>query len=346
MVVSSDSDLWDAFERALDQVDLEHRFDREAGGTRRRWDGTGEIEHVPVVVEVKAVPTVADVARWKRHRPKGAYPVVVARRVSQTVADALTSAGIGFFDARGRLRIWQRPLLIDTTIAASDESSPTVPASWLRLDTASVLDVALAVLDGTAGQGVRATAAIVGRAPGTVSKQLAALRSAGLVDDALPMVPDLFEAVVDIWHPQRLPLADLPRPGAGRVNERLHVGFGDVGGAGWVLADVAAAAAWGAPVVVTSGSPPDFYVPDRGIVALARTLFGPAEYGSHACTVAVAPSPYVCRRRHDQRRAFGTEFLAPSPVVAALDLATDPARGREMLELWSRDLSHEVLRVW
>ena len=97
---------------------------------------------------------------------------------------------------------------------------------------------------------------------------------------------------------------------------------------------------------MSGGAPPDFYVPDNGVLALARSLLGSAEYGSHACTVAVAPSPYVCWRRYDRSHAFHTEFLAPSPVVAALDLAADPARGREMLELWSRDLSPEVRRVW
>ena len=317
MPVAADATLWDAFELALDQVGLEHRFDRETRTGGNRWDGAGEIERLPVVIAVKAIPTLADVARLRRRRPKGAYRIVVARRVSKVVAHELTSAGIGFFDARGRLRIWKRPLLVDTTVTPMYEGTPALPSSRVRLDTASMLDVALAVLDGTARQGVRATAALVGRAPGTVSKQLAALRATGLADgDAVPMVPDLFEAVADIWHPQRIPLADVPHPGAGRVNERLQVGFDDPRGPGWVLADVTAAAAWGAPVVMTSGSRPDFYVPDRGIVALARSMFGPAEYGSHACTVTVAPAPYVCRSRHDPSPAFDTEFLAPSPVGA------------------------------
>jgi len=100
------------------------------------------------------------------------------------------------------------------------------------------------------------------------------------------------------------------------------------------------------PVVVTSGSPPDFYVPDRSVVTQARSLLGIAEYGRHACTVAVAPAPYVCRHRHRNTKTADTAFPLPSPVVAALDLAIDPARGREMLELWSRDLGAEIHRVW
>jgi hypothetical protein len=346
MSVAGETSLWDAFELALDQVDLAHRFDRDVQAGRHRWDGSGEIEGVPVVIEVKPIPTAADVARLRRRTTRGQYLVVVARRVSKAVADELARADIGFFDARGRLRLWHRPLLVDTAVAATEEVGPRAP-SRVRLETASALDVALAALAGTARHGVRATAALVDRAPGTVSKQLTALRAAGLVDEAgAPAVPDLFEAVVDVWHPHRIPLADLPRPGGGRVNERLQVGLDDPSRSGWVLADIGAAAAWGAPVVMSDGTPPDFYVPDSGVLALARSLLGSAEYGSHACTVAVAPSPYVCRQRYDRSNAFNSEFLAPSPVVAALDLAADPARGREMLERWSRDLSPEVHRVW
>lgn len=345
MHVAAETSLWDAFELALDQVDLAHRFARDVQTGRHRWDGKGEIEGVPVVIEVKPIPTIADATRLRRRTTKGQYPVVVARRVSKAVAAELARADIGFFDARGRLRLWHRPLLVDTAVALTEVPGSGAPTK-LRLGTASTLDIALAVLDGTARHGVRATAAVADRAPGTVSKQLAALRAAGLVDDGAPAIPDLFEAVVDVWHPHRVPLADLPCPGGGRVNERLQVGLGDPTGLGWVLADIGAAAAWGAPVVMSGDAPPDFYVPDNGVLAHARSLLGTAEYGSHACTVAVAPSPYVCRRRYDRSHMFNSEFLAPSPVIAALDLAADPARGREMLELWSRDLGREVHRVW
>lgn len=216
-----------------------------------------------------------------------------------------------------------------------------------RVDSPSAVDVALAVLDGTTAGGVRAAAEVLGRAAGTVSKRLAALRAAYLVDEeGRPIVPALFEAVLAAWHPVRLPLADLPRPGAGPVNARLGIGLDDPAGPGWVLADLHAAAAWGAPVVLPGDAPPDFYVADAATAARARALLGDADYGRHACTVAVAPAPYVCRRRFDRAAVVDEPFLAPSPVVAALDLAADPARGRQTLELWSRDLPPELPRVW
>src|SRR5262249_21243267 len=133
-------------------------------------------------------------------------------RVSKSVAHELIVSGIGFFDARGRLRLWRKPLVVDTTVPGITDDSPSLAWTRVRMEAPSMLDVALAVLDGSAERGVRATAELLDRAPGTVSKQLAALRAAGLVDDdARPMVPDLFEAVADVWHPVRVPLADRPR---------------------------------------------------------------------------------------------------------------------------------------
>lgn len=99
-------------------------------------------------------------------------------------------------------------------------------------------------------------------------------------------------------------------------------------------------------MVLAADAPPDFYVPDAGAAARARVLLGEAEYGRHACTVAVAPCPYVCRRRYDRAHVLGEPFFAPGPIVAALDLAIDRARGREILERWSRDLPRELPRVW
>jgi len=63
-------------------------------------------------------------------------------------------------------------------------------------------------------------------------------------------------------------------------------------------------------VVLGGGAPPDFYVPDAQAVRLARTLLGDAEYGRHACTVARAPSPFVCRRRYDRGQTGGDVFFA------------------------------------
>lgn len=337
-------EVWEAFESALGTLGLRTSFRLESPGSVR-WDAVGLIEGVPVVVEVKAVPVVGDVLAFDRVEAHGSYKVLLGRRISAAVREALLERDMGFFDSRGHLRLWHRPFLVDTEMPAM---LPVVGGGGrLRFETSSLLDVALAVLDGFAVRGVRATAIMLGRSPGTVSKQLAVLRAAYLADDhGEPTVPDLFEAVVEAWRPVRVPLADLPRPGGGPINQRLQIGLDNPDGPGWVLADSFAAAAWGAPVVLSGDAPPDFYVPDSRALRQARTLLGDADFGRHTCTVAVAPAPFVCRRRYDRSAVFNDPFLAPSPVVAALDLASDPARGREILQMWSRALPTEVRRVW
>lgn len=340
----SNREAYETFLAALATVGLRSSIRAEATSTVG-WGAIGSIEGVPVVVELKPAPALADVLAIDRAESHGAYKVLVARRVSAAVREALAQRDIGYFDGRGRLRLWRRPLFVDTDVpAVAGLSAERRPPS---LDVPSLLDVALAVLDSSVAGGVRATAKLVGRAPGTVSKQLAALRAAHLVgDDAEPMVPDLFDAVVDVWRPIRVPLAALPREDAGPVNERLQLGWDDPMGPGWVLADLFAAAAWGAPVVLAGDASRDFYVPDARTLRRARTLLGDAEFGRHACTVAVAPAPFVCRRRYDRTDTFDDPFFAPSPVIAALDLASDPGRGRDTLDLWSRNLPPEVRRVW
>lgn len=343
-------EVWEAFESALGTLGLRASFQLESPGVVR-WDAVGSIEGVPVVVEMKTVPQVGDVLTFDRVDADGAYKVLVGRRISAAVRKALLERDMGFFDSRGHVRLWRHPFLVDTEVLA------LVPMASgggrLRFETASLLDVALAVMDGFAVDdglavlGVRATATMLGRSPGTVSKQLAVLRAAYLADDrGQPTVPDLFEAVVEAWHSVRVPLANRPQPGRGPVNQRLQIGLDDHKMPGWVLADSFAAAAWGAPVVLSEDAPPDFYVPDSRTLRHARTLLGDADFGRHACTVAVAPAPFVCRRRYDRSAVFNDSFLAPSPVVAALDLASDPARGREILQMWSRALPSGVRSVW
>ncbi len=334
-------EVWDQFLLALSGLALDADLAQTVGDG---WDARGTIAGVDVVVDVRANPTVGDVLALAARGNNGAHKILVAGQIWGPAREALRGQGISYFDGRGHLRLWEPPLLVDTPVPTRRNGPSNVRP---RGDSPSAIDVALAVLDGTTAGGVRAAAEVLGRAPSTVSKRLAALRAAYLVDEeGRPVVPALFEAVLAAWHPVRLPLADLPRPGAGPVNARLGVGLDDPDGPGWVLADMHAAAAWGAPVVLPGDAPPDFYVANAASAARARALLGDAHYGRHACTVAVAPAPYVCRRRFNRTAVADEPFRAPSLVVAALDLAADPARGRETLDLWSRDLPPEVSRVW
>ena len=337
------AEIWEGLLGALDALGVSASW-APVGSQDREWDASGIIEGIPVAVKIKAVPSVADVDALDALPAPGVTKLLAGRRLSSSVRREAAERGIAFFDGMGRLRLVRPPVVIDTEVPPL---RPSLRRRRLRAEGGAVLDVALAVLNGDAGAGVRAIAPLVDRAPGTVSKALALLRSEHLVTiDGQPAVPDLFSLVLDDWRPHRVPLADLPRPGDGRTNRRLQVGFEPDDETGWVLADAHAAAAWGAPVILDSTAPPDFYVPNRIAVAQALALFGEASFGHHACTVALAPAPMVCRRRYDRAAQVDQVWFAPAPVVAALDLASDPARGRETLEAWSQVLPTEVARVW
>jgi len=307
------------------------------------------LDDVMLAVEVKAAPTVADVHRLASLSvPPGAYKVLAGGRISQAVRAELREAGIGFYDARGHLRLMRPPLRIDAPARAVTDDTALARDP---LVSSGGLDVALYLLDEPdflEQFSVRRLAAAVDRAPSTVSTTLKALRDDHLVDEHnRPIVPDLFGAVLGHWQPKRLPLAGIPQPNQGRLNERLELGLDTVAlQPGWALADGHAAAAWGAPVVLHAATPPDFYIPNTRVLNAARTSFGIAAYGTHACTVAVAPAPFVVRYRSDLAEITGSIFPVVRPVVAALDLAADPGRGRETLDLWSEHLGGHITRVW
>ena len=156
------------------------------------------------------------------------------------------------------------------------------------------------------------------------------------------MIPDLFWALSGVWRRRAFPMAKLPMPGDRRTADLLQLGLGSDEGEGWALTDALGAQAWGMPIVLGSAYPPDFYVPTIIAFQRAQHFLGIAEdVEDRACTVAIAPVPLVCRWRNDLP---SESWKVANHVVVALDLATDPSRGRETLERW--DPPEEITRVW
>jgi hypothetical protein len=188
---------------------------------------------------------------------------------------------------------------------------------------------------------VRTVARAVGRAPSTVSEVLKALRAEDLLTPRGEVaVPELFWEVAAVWRPASADAAtvQLPRPADRTLAKSLRLGIEDVAAPGWALTDTMAAAGYGAPVVVTSGHPLDFYVPDETTFRRARALL-PPEASFATATVRVAPVPAVCSRREDAE----TTWPLAHPLFVALDLAQDAGRGREILEQWT---PRRWRRVW
>jgi hypothetical protein len=313
---------------------------RSGGGA----DGAGELlvmaDGASFPVEVLARSDLRPVharelADLDRHRTGMVFADRIALRTRQT----LSEKGWGWLDRRrGHVRLWHTGLRIDSPVTprvlpddGPRAKNPFTPsgrqlALWLLMhpdEQASPRGIGRQ-LDISAGQ---------------VSNLLGALGAQALLRrDRRPLVPELFWALVEQWHPKRYPVVALPETVAGGDSE-LRVDE-------WVLTDAVAALALGAPLVVDAAHPPDLYVPDEATLSwiLSRSELAP-QYGHRGATVAVAPTPLVCDPS-TSHVLDGFEWPVAHAVVVALDLATDRSRGRQVVEEWDPQVTPEVARVW
>lgn len=307
-----------------------------------------EVGGTLVGVEVTSVvgPSEAE-ALAARAREVGLPVLVAAQRVAKEARAILRDAGVGYHDQRGHLRLVVPGVFVDAEVAPSTRDA--APLAPLAGETAK--EVALVLLEDPATRrGVREIARSINRAASSVSVALEALRSAGLATSANePLVPDLFWELASGWRRDPVALARAPQAGAAGEADSLRLGFGrrDETGewvldeVGWVLTDTLGALSWGAPVAVSEGHPPDFYVPSQTALRRAIQILGRAASAEERrCTVSLAPVRYVCASRVVRP---GEPWPVASHVVVALDLAQDRARGRDVLEHWR---PAEVPRVW
>lgn len=270
--------------------------------------------------------------------------LVVADRVTEDARAILTQHHAGYFDLRGHLAMRSATIVIDVDV------EPVVGRRAERtnaLNGTVGLEVATALLMNPAeGATVRELARRLGRSASTVSEILAALRGTGLVDERHRIEgTELFWQVAERWPAARVDLAHLPMPGDATLTRSLRLGLNDAEQTtGWALTDSAAAAAYGAPLAVSTGQLLDFYVPDRATAQRATTLLGAAPSRAQArCAIRIAPVRSACSHRLDPaNNPF--EWPLAHPVFVALDLAQDAGRGREVLADWTPP--ERWARVW
>ena len=162
--------------------------------------------------------------------------------------------------------------------------------------------------------------------------------------DGGALLPELLWALADAWKPKRHALAEAPMPGG--VGARLALGLGELDTSGWVAGGALAAAALSAPVVVGSGAPPDFYVPNETEARAARReLHGTVHGDQRACTVAAAPPLLwfglaIPRARWPHRGSSCQSCIHCSP---RLILRRIVRAGRDTRRLDTTGSVHEVL---
>jgi hypothetical protein len=278
--------------------------------------------------------------------PADTLSVLIADQIPEMSRTRLERAGWGYLDRRGHLRISNPSarIFLDVDVAPTTRAG-TPPQQPIR--GASGISYAAALLmTPDEPPSVREVARRAHISFSTVADAGRAIRRAALVGrDGRPLIPDLFWALSDVWQPERVPLLGQPMPEEHATMDALGV-LGERTEPGWAVTGDLAAVAYGAPLTVGSGSPPDFYVPNRLTAANAARTYGVAPDLSLArCSVAVAPTLLACAPRFEPggRAAHFLEFFLTHPLFVALDLAADKARGVEILADWR---PQGFARVW
>lgn len=310
MGVPSDSDL-DAIEGALRGLGVAKRVRRGRTSITVDFVGGG-----PVDVLVAGMNTVRPgvSSRLESRRPL----VVVADRVPAAMRAELDAAGAGWLDRRGHLKFHHGGVWIDSDIPPA----PTLPKGQatkpLVGPVARGVGFAALVAFPSPLPAIRELARRLEASPAGVSQAVGRLAEAGLLTrDRRAAVPALFWAVTDAWAPTWQPLTAVPPPASGLV-----------------AVGARAASALGAPVVASRGYPIELLAEDTSVLRrLTRSGSGQIDKRVAPAMVALAPSraAFVI----DERPSVVVKGHTAAPVVVvAASIASDPARGAEIVEQW------------
>lgn len=269
----------------------------------------------------------------------GRVGLVIADRVAERSRQTLRERGWGWLDRRrGHLRLWVPGLRIDTAVTPTLAPSAAVRKMTNAFTPAGRELVLWLLTHPDEHASPRALHRELGISAGQISNLLGALEADTLLRrDRTPLLPELFWALVEQWHPRRHGLVSMPADAELAAAPELRADR-------WVLTDTVAALRHGAPLVASPDAPPDLYLPDeRALSWLLSRSVAAVEWEQRTVSVAVAPTPLACDPR---LRTPGDRWPVAHPVVVALDLATDRGRGRQMVDEWDPDPATGVRRVW
>ena len=247
--------------------------------------------------------------------------LLVADRISAAGRDALRAAGWSWLDRRGHVRLWLPGLRVDTAVdVGGDDGRGTSSSPWTTVG----LEVALHALCHPEDEvRARAVAADIGRSVGGTQEIIGRFTEHGLVGRAsrLPLLPDLFWETSSRW----------PDDDWVGVPVELAQLAAELGPATPIRVDERAATLGGARIAAAADLPARCYVTSRAARRKARAL---AEPGTTSRTfVRTSPVAWLPELEGAEPDAAHPWRVA-HPVVCALRLAKDPARGREIVEDW------------
>lgn len=300
---------------------------------------------LPVSIEAASVitPEVAAklIASVDKRRTTVAH-VAVGDLVTAAAQQTLRDAGWGWLDRRGHLVLRGKGVHIDADVPpdARPTAAPRSPISGV----AAISWAAALLLSPNDPPSMRSVARTVSISHSAIVAASKRLRDASLIrSDGRPLVPDLFWTLADEWRPTHVALAEEPPVNDAAIYGDLDVNL-DGDGPGWAVGGTVGAAAWGAPTVIGSAYPPDFYVPSPSVLRQATLRLGEASrFEDRKCTVALAPTPLVWTERYTRESNVWGHWRFAHGLFAALDLAQDRSRGTEILAGWNPE---DFTRVW
>ena len=273
----------------------------------------------------RAHPTPADLGELVAEAPGRLPALVVADRISDAGRDVLRKAGWGWLDRRGHVRLWASGVRVEAPLPAHAATSGRVGPenAWTTVG----LEIALAALCApTEPVTARRIAARIGRSVGATHELIGRFADLGLIGPKthLPLLPELFWETSARW------------PDNGWVG--LTVGIDDVAtrvGADELLrVDERAATLGGAQIAAVGDLPARCYVRSGGALRRARSLGERSEREQPVrCWVRTAPVRWL--PENDAHPADDAHpWHVGHPLLCALRLAADPARGREIVDAW------------
>jgi hypothetical protein len=325
---------------------LGHRATEAPDGAAADLIATVDGIDIPIEIKAASVINPEGVTRMVASvdkRRRSVARVAVGDLITGAAQEALRDSGWGWLDRRGHFVLRTKGVHIDADVPA--DPRPTTGAAPMRISGTAAISWASALLLAPEDPpSMREVARRVSLSHSAIVAASKRLKAASLIrSDGRPLVPELFWALVDAWHPNALALTQLPAAGDPGTYGALGVNLeGD--GPGWAVAGTVGAVGWGAPMVIGSAYPPDFYVPSAVELRQATLRLGEASrFEDRACTLAVAPTPLVCAQRFDRVSGEWGHWRFTHGLFAALDLAQDRARGAEILADWNPT---DFTRVW
>jgi hypothetical protein len=289
----------------------------------REVDGVLTIDGTRVALHLlaRSHPTPTDLHELVTATANQLPALLVADRISEPGRAELRRAGWGWLDRRGHVRLWTPGVRIESPVR--DERAPREGRGTNPWTTVG-LEVALAALLAPQEQvTARRVARTIGRSVGAVHESIGRFVELGLVGPTTkhPLLPDLFWETAahwpdDGWQPLPVGLDDLVRAVAGDVLVRV---------------DERAATLGGARIPAVGDLPARCYLPSAG--ALRRAIRLTDRHEPTRCWVRGAPVAWLPTNDAHPPDA-DHPWLVAHPIVCALRLARDPARGREIVDAW------------